>query len=137
MLPWFARMVIPRKPSNEESQWLRLASHFKHHPSLVALAQDRRRHSQTAAEIPRSDCLHPCRSLRKSNRRSKSHLLDQAEDAFHFLPVNRWYASMYFSRVFATTWPGSGGGGLFRSQLVVIKYSRTNCLSKEAWGPPG
>ncbi len=54
-----------------------------------------------------------------------------------FFPVNRWYASKYFSRVRATTSAGSAGGVLFLSQPVVSSQSRTNCLSNEGGLLPG
>lgn len=44
---------------------------------------------------------------------------------------------MYLARVCCTIDSGNGGGGLFLSQLVPIKYSRTNCLSKDSWERPG
>ena len=56
-------------------------------------------------------------------------------------PVNRSYASMYFSRVLATTSSGSGGGGVSdaRSQPDAgeVSQSRTYCLSNDGCAWPG
>ena len=55
--------------------------------------------------------------------------------------MSRSYASTYFSRVFATTSSGSGGGGVseLRSQPDAgeVSQSRTYCLSYDGCGVPG
>ncbi len=59
--------------------------------------------------------------------------LDQARS----VPVSRRKASRYLSRVRATTSSGSEGTGGCLFQWMRSRYSRTNCLSKLGWGPPG